>query len=155
MWIPEVGVNERLVRAAVGYAFLLLVFRLTGKRQVGQMTPFDLVVVLIVSNVLQNAMIGNDSSITGGIIGALAIFALNGFVARLAFHSRAVERLLEGQPTLLVHDGRVDEAALRRELVTREELHQALRSAGMFEPHEARFVMLEPTGRITAGARRR
>ena len=154
MWMPEVTVLERVVRAAVGYAFLLAAFRVTGKRQVGQLTPFDLVVLLIISNVLQNAMIGPDNSISGGIVGVVTIFVMNGVVARLTFASRRCERLIDGQPTRLVHDGHVDEAAMARELVTRAELHAALREAGLAEVSEARFVMLEATGRITVGPQR-
>ena len=151
MWMPEVTVAERVIRAGVGYLFLLVAFRLTGKRQVGQLTPFDLVVLLIISNVLQNAMIGPDNSINGGLIGASTIFALNGIVARITFASRTLERLIDGKPTLLVHDGRIDDEAMRRELVTRAELDAALRDAGILEVANARFVMLESTGRMTAG----
>jgi len=151
MWMPEVTVSERIIRAAVGYLFLLVAFRLTGKRQVGQLTPFDLVVLLIISNVLQNAMIGPDNSIDGGLIGALTIFVMNGLVARLTYSSRTLEQLIDGKPTLLVHDGHVDAAAMRRELVTRAELHAALREAGILSTTDARFVMLESTGRMSAG----
>ena len=151
MWTPEVMVVERVIRAAVGYGFLLVAFRLTGKRQVGQFTPFDFVVLLIISNVLQNAMIGPDNSIGGGLIGALTIFVLNGLVARVTFANHRLERLIDGEPTLLVHNGHIDEAAMARELVTRAELHAALREAGIADVREARFVMLESTGRITAG----
>jgi uncharacterized membrane protein YcaP (DUF421 family) len=154
MWVPEVTVLERIVRAAVGYGFLLVAFRLTGKRQVGQLTPFDLVVLLIVSNVLQNAMIGPDNSVTGGLVGALTIFACNGLVARVSFMHRRLERLIDGRPTRLVHNGRIDETAMRSELVTRAELHAALREAGIASVGEAHFAMLESTGRITAGSRR-
>lgn len=155
MWIPEVPVLERIVRAGVGYLFLLVVFRVMGKRQVGQLTPFDLVVLLIVSNVLQNAMIGPDDSITGGLVGVLTIFALNGMVARATFHSRRLERLVDGRPTPLVRDGLVDDAALRRELVTHAELRSALREQGMLDPGDAAWAMLEATGRITAARRPR
>jgi len=151
MWIPEVTTMDRIIRAAVGYIFLLVAFRLMGKRQVGQLTPFDLVVLLIVSNVLQNAMIGPDNSITGGLIGAMTIFFLNGLVARLTFAHHKIERLIDGAPTCLVHNGKIDEHAMRQELVTRAELLAALREAGMVDPSEARFVFLESTGRMTAG----
>jgi uncharacterized membrane protein YcaP (DUF421 family) len=154
MWIPEVPVLERVVRAAVGYLFLLVVFRVMGKRQVGQLTPFDLVVLLIISNVLQNAMIGPDDSVSGGLVGALTIFALNGLVARGTFRSERLERLIDGEPACLVRDGRVDEAALARELVTHAELRSALREFGMTEPADARWAMLEANGRITAAPRR-
>lgn len=155
MWIPEVPVMEKIIRAAVGYLFLLIVFRLMGKRQVGQLTPFDLVVLLIVSNVLQNAMIGDDNSITGGLIGVLTIFVLNGAVARLTFHVPRLEQLIDGIATPLVHEGTVDDAALRRELVTRAELCAALREQGIDHVADASWAMLESTGKITAGRRDR
>jgi uncharacterized membrane protein YcaP (DUF421 family) len=154
MWMPEVTVLERIARAAVGYGFLLGAFRLTGKRQVGQLAPFDFVVLLIISNVLQNAMIGPDNSVGGGIGGACTIFLLNALVARLTFASRRLEHLIDGEPTCLVHDGHVNEDAMRRELVTHAELHAALREAGLLHAEEARFVMLESTGRMTVGSRR-
>ncbi|MFN8545406.1 MAG: DUF421 domain-containing protein [Candidatus Binatia bacterium] len=146
--------GEKILRAAVVYGFLLVAFRVMGKRQVGQLTPFDLTVLLIVSNVLQNAAIGNDNSVLGGIIGALTIFALNGLVALGTVRSRTVERLVNGRATRLVHNGEVDEAAMRRERITHEELHAALRDAGLTDPSEARFVVLEAAGHLTVGARR-
>jgi uncharacterized membrane protein YcaP (DUF421 family) len=151
MWIPEVTVLERVIRATVGYGFLLVAFRITGKRQVGQLTPFDFVVMLIISNVLQNAMIGPDNSVTGGLVGALTIFALNIIVARLTFASPRLEALIEGTSTTLVREGVVDMDAMRRELVTREELHTALREAGIVGVENARYAVLENTGHISAG----
>src|SRR2546422_6957385 len=151
MWLPEVGVGEKVLRSFVVYTFLLVVFRVTGKRQVGALTPFDLIVLLIVSNVLQNAMIGPDNSVLGGLLGACTIFAANALVARLTFYDRRLEKLIDGAPTRLVHDGQVDEEAMRRELVTRAELHAALREAGLFEVSQARFALLQATRKITAG----
>jgi uncharacterized membrane protein YcaP (DUF421 family) len=150
----QATVPEHVIRAAVGYVFLLVMFRLTGKRQVGQLTPFDLVVLLIISNVLQNAMIGPDTSISGGLAGAFTIFGLNLVVAHGTYRSSRLEKLIDGKPTLLVHDGRCDEAAMRHELVTHAELHAALREAGLLDVSEARFVMLESTGRMTVGRKR-
>ena len=77
LWIPDISIAEKLIRSVVTYAFLLTAFRLVGKRQVGQMTPFDLVVLLIISNVVQNALIGNDDSLGGGLLGAATILVLN------------------------------------------------------------------------------
>ena len=98
LFIPDIPVADKIFRAAVIYLFLLLAFRFTGKRQVGQLTPFDLVVLLIVSNVVQNAMIGNDNSLTGGIIGAVTIFGFNWLVVELTFRSKRVRHLLEPAP---------------------------------------------------------
>jgi uncharacterized membrane protein YcaP (DUF421 family) len=148
-WVPEISVTEKILRSLIVYLFLLGMFRLLGKRQVGQMTAFDLIVLLILSNVLQNAMIGPDNSVTGGLIGATAILAANWLVGQLAFSSRRFERAIEGVPTLLVHDGRVIEANLRRETISHEELLSSLRSQGFFDLAEVRAAVLEPSGKVS------
>src|SRR5574337_914231 len=107
LFIPEISIAEKILRSGVVYLFLLLAFRFTGKRQVGQLTPFDLVVLLIISNVVQNAVIGNDNSLGGGLIGAVTILALNYGVTEMAYRSKRARRLLEAQPTLLIHNGRI------------------------------------------------
>ncbi len=150
MWMPELPVVEKILRPAVVYFFLLLGLRLTGKRQLGQMSSFDLVVLLMISNVLQNAMIGADNSVLGGCIGAATILTLNYAVNRLAFSNKRMERWLEGAPTLLIHNGRVLEQNLRRELLTRDELMAALRRQGILAIEDVRVALLEETGAITA-----
>ena len=150
MWLPELPVAEKIVRAVAVYFFLLLGLRLTGKRQLGQMSSFDLVVLLIISNVMQNAMIGNDNSVLGGFIGAATVLVLNYAVARLVVSRKGFERLIEGAPTLLVHNGKVLERNLRRELLTRDELMAALRRQGILALEEVRVALLEETGAITA-----
>jgi uncharacterized membrane protein YcaP (DUF421 family) len=150
MWTPELPVLEKIIRGAVVYLFLLVAFRLTGKRQLGQMSSFDLVVLLMISNIVQNAMIGNDNSVTGGFIGAGTIFVLNYGIARLVVASKGVERLVEGAPTLLIHNGKVIEQNMRRELVTHDELMAALRRQGLFSIDEVRVALLEENGAITA-----
>jgi uncharacterized membrane protein YcaP (DUF421 family) len=153
MWIMDVSMPEKVLRSVVVYTFLVIVFRITGKRQVGQLTPFDLVVLLIVSNALQNALIGPDNSVSGGLVGAVVIFVLNGLVAHLSYHSRWFERLVQGEATPLLHDGHVRRDAMRRELITHDDLHAALRDAGMVSIDEARFAVLEANGKITCGRR--
>lgn len=148
-WMPEISVWEKIFRSLVVYGFLLLAFRLLGKRQVGQMTPFDLIVLMIISNVLQNAMIGPDNSVSGGLIGASAILILNWMIGRMAVFSRAFERAVEGEPALLVHHGHVIERALRRENISREELLANLRSQGIFDITEVRAVVLETSGKLS------
>ena len=150
MWTPDLPVLEKIVRAAAVYLFLLLGLRLTGKRQMGQMSSFDLVVLLIISNVLQNAMIGNDNSVLGGFIGAATILLLNYGLTRLVFSRKELERLIEGSPTLLIHNGKVIEQNLRRELLTHDELMAALRRQGILALEEVHVAVLEETGAITA-----
>src|SRR5512140_2398751 len=102
MWMPDLSILEKIGRAAAVYVFLLVAFRFTGKRQLGQMSSFDLVVLLMISNIVQNAMIGNDNSVTGGFIGAATILAVNYAIAWLVMSRKGMARLIEGTPTLLV-----------------------------------------------------
>ena len=147
--LPEIGLGEKVFRSVVIYLFMLLAFRFTGKRQVGQLTPFDLVVLLIISNVVQNAVIGNDNSLGGGIIGAVTILALNYLVVELTFRSKRARRLLEAHPTLLIHNGRILYENLERERITHDDLLSALRRSGVAEPTKVRFAVLEENGGIS------
>jgi uncharacterized membrane protein YcaP (DUF421 family) len=149
LFVPEISIAEKIVRSVVVYLFILVVFRLTGKRQVGQLTPFDLVVLLILSNVVQNAVIGPDNSLGGGLVGALAILALNYGFVEATYRSKRLRHLLEPYPTILIHDGRILDANLSRERITRDDLKAALRRNGLVEPHEARFAVLEANGGIS------
>jgi len=148
-WLPEVPVTEKIIRALIVYFFLLIMFRVLGKRQVGQMTPFDLIVLLILSNVLQNAMIGPDNSVTGGLIGAVTILAVNWAVSRIAFDSPRFERAVEGVPTVLIHHGKIVEKNLRKETISHEDLLSNLRSQGCFNINEIETAVLEPSGKIS------
>ncbi len=150
MWALEVPLVDKILRAALVYFFLLIAMRLTGKRQLGQMSSFDFIVLLMIGNIVQNAMIGNDNSITGGFIGAATILGLNYGIARLTTANKRFERLVEGAPTLLVHNGKVLEEHLRREMITRDELMAALRRQGILAIDEVRVALLEETGAITA-----
>jgi uncharacterized membrane protein YcaP (DUF421 family) len=124
---PDIGWLEKIVRPLVVYAFLLVAFRLAGKRELAHLTPFDLIVLLTISNVVQNAMIGPDDSLTGGLLGAFALITANGVLTRLNVRSRRIERLLCGRPTPLIENGRILHANVRRELMTQAELEHALR----------------------------
>jgi len=145
----EIPIWEKILRSAVIYFFILIAFRFAGKRQVGQLTPFDLVVLLIISNVVQNALIGEDNSLTGGIIGAVTILLLNYFVSTIAYRSKRVRRLLEASPTLLIHDGKVLHKSLEKEHMSFDDLLMGLRQQGLTEPSQARFAVLEETGHIS------
>jgi uncharacterized membrane protein YcaP (DUF421 family) len=124
---PEISWIEKIVRPFVVYLFLLAAFRLAGKRELGAMTAFDLVVLLTISNVLQNAMIGKDDSLGGGILGAVALLTANGLLARLMVRAPKLERFLFGEPTALIEGGRILRDNMRREVMTTAELERAIR----------------------------
>jgi len=152
MLIPEVQISEKIVRPLVVYFFLLIAFRIAGKRELGQMTPFDLIVLLTISNVLQNAMIGPDNSLTGGLIGGLTLFVANGLIGRLTLHFPGMVILLEGKPTPLIENGRILTKNLRREVMTRTELERAIRKHGLDPEADLPMIkraLLEQDGTVT------
>jgi uncharacterized membrane protein YcaP (DUF421 family) len=139
---------EFSLRAALVYGFLLLVLRLTGKRQVGQLSPFDLVLLLVLSNAVQNSMNGGDNSVTAGLILVMTLFCLNTSMDYLSFRSKKLALFIEGKPQILVHNGVVDEEIVSRERISRHELMSAVRQAGISEISEVRVAILENNGRI-------
>lgn len=149
MWIFDRALLEIAMRAAIIYVFVLIGIRLSGKREVGQMTIFDLVLLLLIANAVQNAMTGPDTSVTGGMVAAAALLAANALVTRLVWRYRRFRRFVEGTPTLLIHDGRVLTANLARERVTSDELHQALREHGIVGAAEVQLAVLELDGAIS------
>jgi uncharacterized membrane protein YcaP (DUF421 family) len=154
MWFPGRLVLEQIVvRSAVVYAFLLVVLRLMGKRQIGQLAPFDLVLVLVLSNSVQNAMNGGDNSVLGGLVSAGTLFALNSGVALLTARSKRAEALIEGHPLVLIHNGKLYNTALHKAKITHQELNSALRQAGCACVDEVRYAVLENNGAISVIAR--
>lgn len=138
-----------ILRAVVVYAFLLILLRITGKRQVGQLAPFDLVLLLVLSNAVQNSMNAGDNSLVGGLISAAALVALNHVVGFITSRSKIVERLVDGHPEVLIRDGKLFEAVMRRAQLTEHELHAALRQAGCREVSEVSLAILEINGAIS------
>jgi uncharacterized membrane protein YcaP (DUF421 family) len=138
-----------VARTAVIYLTLLVGLRLTGKRQVGQLTPFDLLLLLLLANAVQNAMVGPDVSVAGGLIAAATLFGANAVVARFVRRGEGSARLVEGTPTLLVRHGRVLESNLAREGVTREDLLRALREHGVETLDAVRTAILEVDGTVS------
>jgi uncharacterized membrane protein YcaP (DUF421 family) len=128
---------------------LLVLLRLTGKRQVGQLATFDLVLLLILSNAVQNSMNGGDNSLIGGLISALTLIALNHLVGAATSSSKAIEMFVEGRPQVLVHNGRIYGDVLRRSQLTRNELDAAIRSAGCTAVDNVHVAILENNGSIT------
>ena len=144
---------EFVLRALVVYAFLLIGLRLTGKRQVGQLAPFDLVLLLVISNAVQNSMNAGDNTVTAGIVLVLALLGVNGVVGWLTWRSKRMEVIFEGKPQILIHNGEVDEAMLRKQRITRHELMSAIRAVGLTDFNQVRVAILENTGRINVIAK--
>jgi uncharacterized membrane protein YcaP (DUF421 family) len=153
--LPDISIAEKVLRSATVYSFLLVAFRLCGKRQLGQLTAFDLVVLLLISNVVQNAVIGNDNSLGGGLIGATTILVLNAVVAYVTFRFKRVDRVVEHSPTVLIRHGRIIRDNLRRERLGPRDLRAALRHHGVVSLRDIRYAFLEEDGRVSVVTRRR
>jgi len=137
---------EKLARPVIVYLVLVVLLRLFGKRELAQLNPFDLVVLLSLSNTVQNAIIGDDNSVTGGIIGAFGLLAINWLVVRVLFRSPKLTRALEGRATVLIRDGKLDSRALDKEALTREELLQVVHKQGFEDFDKVHSCVLEPNG---------
>jgi uncharacterized membrane protein YcaP (DUF421 family) len=137
------------LRTGVIYLVVLIGVRLSGKREVGQMTPFDLTLLLLISNSVQNAMTGPDTSLIGGVVAASTLLLLNYAVGNLSGSSRGFRRVVEGQPSLLVHDGKAIESHMAKEHVSMDELQRALREHGIADLHDVALAVLEVDGSIS------
>jgi len=137
------------LRTAVVYALVLVGVRLSGKREVGQMTPFDLTLLLLLSNSVQNAMTGPDNSLLGGVVAASTLLLLNYLLADLSGANRRFRKFIQGQPSLLIHDGQIIEAHMAKEHVSMDELHRALREHGIPDYHQVALGVLEVDGSIS------
>lgn len=146
MFQMPLPIAEKLLRPVLVYLVLIVLLRIFGKRELAQLNPFDLVVLLSLSNTVQNAIIGDDNSVTGGVIGAFSLLAINWIVVHLLFRSRKLTRLLEGRATILVRNGQPDARALERESMTREELLAVIHRQGFEGFHQVHRCELEPNG---------
>jgi uncharacterized membrane protein YcaP (DUF421 family) len=138
-----------VLRTGIIYLLVLIGVRLSGKREVGQMTPFDLTLLLLLSNSVQNAMTGPDTSLAGGAVAACTLLVLNYGVAAVSGSNRRLRRLIQGEPSLLVHDGKVIESHMARERVSMDELHRALREHGINSCDQVALAVLEVDGSIS------
>ena len=137
------------LRTGVIYLVVLLGVRLSGKREVGQMTPFDLTLLLLLSNSVQNAMTGPDTSLIGGIVAASTLLVLNYVVGSLSGRNSAFRRVVQGEPSLLIHDGKAIESHMEREHVSMDELDRALREHGIAQVSDVALAVLEVDGSIS------
>jgi uncharacterized membrane protein YcaP (DUF421 family) len=149
MWNIAVPIWELVVRAAVVYVFLFGLLRLTGKRQIGQLAPFDLVLLLVLSNAVQNSMNAGDNSLVGGLISAATLVALNYGVGYATFRNKRLETLVEGRPEIIIHNGHVFEDVMKSAKLTHHELSAALRRAGCSCAEDVHSAVLENNGSIS------
>lgn len=137
---------EKLLRPIIIYLVLIVLLRLFGKRELAQLNPFDLVVLLSLSNTVQNAIIGEDNSVTGGVIGAIGLLGINWLIARTLYSMPRMRRIFEGRSTVLVRDGKVDHGAVRREALSIEELMEVIHRQGFEHLNQVRRCQLDPNG---------
>jgi uncharacterized membrane protein YcaP (DUF421 family) len=154
MFVLTLPIAEKMIRPIVVYVFLIVGLRIAGKREMAQLNPFDLVVLLTLSNTVQNAIIGDDNSVTGGILGAATLLAVNYLVVRFLYNHEKVERLIEGDPDVLVDGGVLKLDRLKKELITRSELEAAAHKQGFSSLAEIDRAILDPGGTISFFARR-
>lgn len=137
---------EKILRPIIVYVILIVFLRIFGKRELAQLNPFDLVVLLSLSNTVQNAIIGNDNSVSGGVIGAFALLTINWVLMRLLFKAPKITAAIEGTKTILVTDGTVDESAMKKETLTHDDLISVLNKNGFNRPEDVKLCVLEPNG---------
>jgi uncharacterized membrane protein YcaP (DUF421 family) len=149
LFVPGTGIVEKIVRPVAVYIFLVLMLRIGGRRELAQMNGFDLVVLLVLSNAVQNAIIGEDNSLIGGFLGGGTLILLNLGVNRYLYRHRALARRLDGGPTVLVRDGQVLREHLQQERITEDELMAMIRREGVRHVGECAEVLLETSGGIS------
>src|SRR5271170_3217755 len=139
---------EKILRPIIVYLALILLLRVFGKRELAQLNPFDLVVLLSLSNTVQNALIGEDNSVSGGLIGALTLLAINWLVVRLLYGSPKLARVIEGTDETLILNGIIDHAAMRREMLSQDELLAVIHRQGFDDFDEVEECSIGPNGQF-------
>ena len=153
MWTLGIPWWEFIARGVIVYFFLIFILRVSGKRQIGQLAPFDLVLLLVISNAVQNSMNGGDNSLLGGLLSAVTLIACNYLVGFATAKSKTLEAAVEGRPQVLIHDGKLFKDVMDSEKLTHHELNAALRAGGCSGVEEVHYAILENNGQITVKAR--
>jgi uncharacterized membrane protein YcaP (DUF421 family) len=149
MFVMGLPLLEKILRPIFVYAFLVVSLRLSGKRELVQLNPFDLVVLLTLSNTVQNAIIGDDNSVLGGIIGATSLLVTNYLVVRFLYDHRKLDQLVEGKADVLIENGKVRTQHLKQELITMKQLEAAARKQGFGDLCDVQQCILEPGGTLS------
>jgi uncharacterized membrane protein YcaP (DUF421 family) len=151
---PDISIVEKIVRPVIVYLFLVIGLRLAGKRELAQLNPFDLVVLLTLSNTVQNAIIGNDNSVSGGLVGAATLLIVNYVVVRFLFKHPQLDRLVEGDSDVLIEGGQIKHDRLKKELITLSELDSAAHKQGFGSLDEIDHAAIEPGGTFSFTGRK-
>jgi uncharacterized membrane protein YcaP (DUF421 family) len=154
MFVLALPVAEKILRPIVVYFFLVVGLRLAGKRELAQLNPFDLVVLLTLSNTVQNAIIGDDNSVTGGIVGAATLLLVNYLVVRFLFRHQKLDQLVEGRATVLIENGKILKNKLAQEVLSLQELEAAAHKQGFGDLREVDRATLDPSGTISFTAKK-
>jgi len=154
LFIVPIPLLEKIVRPIIVYVFLVLLLRVFGKRELAQLNPFDLVVLLSLSNTVQNAIIGDDNSVTGGLIGAVSLLVMNYLVVRFLFKHRRLDEIIEGEPSVLMKNGVIDNNELAKELISTAELLVIARRQGFDNLDDLDEIVLEPGGAFVIKAKK-
>ena len=149
MFVITLPILEKILRPVIVYIFLVVMLRLSGKRELVQLNPFDLVVLLTLSNTVQNAIIGDDNSVSGGLLGATSLLAINYLVVRFLYNHKKLDQLVEGKADVLVESGKVRTEHLKKELITMAQLEAAARKQGFSSLAEVDQCILEPGGTLS------
>ena len=149
MFVISLPILEKILRPVIVYVFLVVMLRLSGKRELVQLNPFDLVVLLTLSNTVQNAIIGDDNSVSGGLLGATSLLAINYLVIRFLYKHKKLDRIVEGNADVLIEGGRVRTQHLKSELITVAQLEAAARKQGFPSLAEVDQCVLEPGGTLS------
>ena len=149
MFVVSLPILEKIVRPIIVYVFLVVMLRLSGKRELVQLNPFDLVVLITLSNTVQNAIIGDDNSVSGGLIGATSLLAINYLTVRFLYSHRKLDQLVEGKADILIENGKIRPEHLEHELITSAQLEAAARKQGFASLAEVDQCILEPAGTLS------
>jgi uncharacterized membrane protein YcaP (DUF421 family) len=149
MFVITLPILEKILRPVIVYIFLVVMLRLSGKRELVQLNPFDLVVLLTLSNTVQNAIIGDDNSVSGGLLGATSLLAINYLVVRFLYNHKKLDQIVEGKADILMEGGKIRPEHLKKELITTAQLEAAARKQGFGSLSEVDQCILEPGGTLS------
>lgn len=149
MWSLTIEWQELILRSLCVFVFLFITFRIWGKKHFGELAPFDFLLLLIISESVQNALVVDDNSLTASFITILTLVLLNVFLGKVTFHSKKLEQLVDGEPSILIKNGKIIEDVRIKQTLTMQEVHQALRMEGVLKTEDVELATIETNGKIS------